>query len=352
MNLRNGRFDVAELLGNFTLDELLLRARPENPEARRQITAWAEEAERADEGVRPFPPIRAFLAGSAATEASNDRADRRARDSSGYRKKFVAGYLKLLATLGVREPVYAGTRISLRMMENSLRDVFLFLDECFELAEPSPSLSLNDRLGHFLNRKPVGPAIQNTALKRLSLAKMADLDGRLVNLTSVSRAIVEFMSRLSNRLDMDPAPVPITIPERTSFLFDVPIVDGNLDGRREQAARINAILEAIHNCTREGYLVGGIDPSSPNQLQIRVNRSLAKLHGFSYRQPQYVSRVAWTHLDRIAIHHGDVDFDALASRAYEEIMGTAGRSIGSRRPGAETSLAIPLFEMEHSEIGD
>lgn len=352
MGLGTGRFDVAELLGNFDLDHLLLQARPENPEARRQIAAWAKEAARDDDGVRPLPPIRAFLAGSAATEASIDRADRRASESSGYRKKFVAGYLKLLATLGVREPVYAGTTISLRMMENSLRDVFLFLDECFELAEPDKTINLNDRLDRFLRRRPVRPAIQNAALKRLSRAKMADLDGRLVNLTTVSRAIVEFMSRLSNKLDMDPAPAPITVPERTSFLFEVPVVDGSIDGRWEQATRVSAILEAIHNCTREGYLVGGIDPSSPNQLQVRVNRTLAKLHGFSYRQPQYVSRVRWNHLDRIALTHGDIDIDLLASRAYEEVTGTAGRSIGSRRPGAETSLAIPLFEMEHSEIGD
>jgi hypothetical protein len=351
MNMGEGDFDVDTLLGSFTLDELLLSARPERPGSRRQLTAWAEAA--ASENVDPAAsaPIRTFLAGSGTVDISDDVVDRRASESAGYRKKFVAGYLKLLATLGVREPVYAGTKISLRMMENSLRDVFLFLDACFELAELDNASDLRDRLDHYLSRRPVPARVQNAALKKLSVDKMADLDGRLVNLTSVSRALVEFLSRLSNKLDMDPSPRSITIPERTSFQFEVPAVDGNLPGRREQAARTNAILEAIHNCAREGYLVGGVNPSRPNQLQVRVNRSLAKLHGFSYRQPQYVSRVRWEHLDRIAHSLGDLDIEALASRAYEEVTGTTSRSVGSRRPGSETWLTIPLFEMESDEVG-
>ncbi|TFD36289.1 hypothetical protein E3T34_01045 [Cryobacterium sp. TMT1-62] len=352
------KFDVAVLLGSFTLDELLLVARPERPESRRQIAVWTEEAK--DSSASRSAPIRAFLsAGGGISEVEDpltsgdelessggDRVQRRASESSGYRKKFVAGYLKLLATLGVREPVYAGTNIALRMMENSLRDVFIFLDSCFEIAQPLRGSPLPERITKFVARSPVSVSHQNSALKRLSTEKMADLDGRLVNLTSVSRALVEFLSQLSSKLDMDPSSRPISIPERTLFSLEIPQAAGDLDLRREDTARTVALLEAIHNCSREGYLVGGIDPTHPNRLQVRVNRSLAKLHGFSYRQPQYMSRIRWEHLDRIAITGGDLDLEALASRAYTEIVSSGGRPIGSQRAKAETHLAIPLFDME------
>lgn len=336
-------FDVGELLGSFNLNELLLRATPERPESRRQINAWKARWELASENE--WSPIREYLLGSETSSAPADRIEARALDSAGYRKKFVAAYLKLLATLGVKEPVYAGAPIALRMMENSLRDAFMFLEGCFQSSTTPGRGGMPKRVAIFIERRPVSIQNQNAALKSVAVQKMHGLDGRLVTLTTVSRSLVEFLSRLSNRLDMDPATTVIAVPERTTFVFDIPASSTNLEQRREQNARTSAIVESLQNCSREGYLVGGVDPSNPRQLLVRVNRSLAKLHGFSYRMPQYQTRLRWDYLDEIAIASDKLDIEGLANRAASEVVGVDGRRVvGTRRATPETSLSVPLFD--------
>lgn len=341
------RFQINELLSSFDLNEFVLNAATERPGARRQIEEW--KTKWADPGRGEWSPIREFLSASSIPVVVSDQFEKRAADSAGYRKKQVAAYLRLIAVLGESQPTYAGAPIVLRMMENSLRDLFLFIEQCFQSSTPpSVDRSMSTRLSLFVARKSIPIRVQNSALDFVAKQKMNNLDERVVTLTSLSRKLVEFFSRLSHRLDMEATTAPITSPERTMFVIKVPQQDQALDDRREGSARARAIIEAIHNCAREGYLVGGAEGTRPGDLHVRVNRTLAKLHGFSYRAPQYESRLDWAYLDAIALGD-DPPIDRLAIRAADSISTMGGRS--TRRPnetGLSTFVTLPLFDESSS----
>ena len=337
-------FKISELLSDFDLNDFVLQAGTERPSSRRQLSEWSARWANQDKG--DWSPIRDYLLGAnAGSVPVGDNFDRRAADSAGYRKKELAAYLQLMAVLGEKQPIYAGATIVLRTMENSLRDLFMFLEQCFQQnVPPGNSRSMEDRLRLFLNRKPVPIKTQNIALAYVSKQKMDNLDERVVTLTSLSRQLVEFFSRLSHRLDMEATNAPIASPERTMFVIRLPVSITSLDERREDNARMRAVVEAIHNCAREGYLVGGADSSESRILHVRVNRTLAKLHGFSYRAPQYESVVDWSFIDAIALGR-ETNIDRLAQRASQDIRSSGTRP--SRRPDESqlsTFVTLPLFD--------
>lgn len=334
-------FDINQLLSAFDLNELLLQAGTERPSSRRQIQEWTQKWSNPDRGS--WSPIREYLGG--ASIAPTDRFDVRAIDSAGFRKKQLAAYLRLLALIGEEKPIYAGAPIVLRMMENSLRDLFMFLEQCFEQTTSGAERSMRSRVERFLRRPFVSIRAQDSALSSVAKLKMDNLDERIVNLTSLSRRIVDFLSRVSHRLDMEDSGAPITIPERTMFVISVPTSSADLGERREENARTRAIVEAIHNCVREGYLVGGAEPIRPDELHIRVNRTLAKLHGFAYRAPQYESRIEWGYLDSIALGADGRALDRLAAGAASAILDRGSRPARRRDEGSlSTSVTVPLFD--------
>lgn len=336
-------FRIQSLLSTFDVGELLVKAQTERPSSRRQIAEWSERVRAG--GIEKWSPVREFLAGSS---VPTDAIERRAADSAGYRKKHVAGYLRLLAILGITRPVYAGAPIVLTMMESSLRDLFMFLERCFVASTPRvPGVDMAGRLRRFI-QKEIGIRVQDDALTYVARQKMENLQERIVNLTTLSRQLVEFLSLVSHRLDMEATNSEIRTPERTMFVVRVPSSENGLDQRREEHARARAILEAIQNCVREGYLVGGATSDRPDVLHVRVNRSLAKLHGFSYRAPQYESRLEWQYLDELALGQGTPE--RLAARATEALLNSGAKSTSRIKQTSQLSTFVPVALFDEDEF--
>ncbi len=341
-------FSIKRLLGEYSLDQLLLASSTERPSSRRQILQMRDQSNVSDRSFIVEYLVRTGSVRVPLTVGSLDRFDERLQKSAGVRKKSVAGYLNLLAELGVKEPTYAGYTKILRAMENSLRDVFILIEHCFQ--HLYPQVEVSEAVPRFLGRQGLPIRTQDAAFKALSVRKMAGLDDRIVTLTSISYALVEFLSRLSHHLDMNEKGGAITRPERTYFAFTIP--DRGKVGtgdRREKGARVDAIVAAVSSCTREGYLVGGVDPRRPDELVVRVNRTLAKLHGFSYRLPQYTTSVPWSILERVVDHGSEGTMAELTSEAVRALTNT--RPLGSSKMPAQASTedSATLFSLEEAD---
>jgi len=301
-------FDVANLLGNPSLDELLLSHRSESAglaAVKERWSGWSATKRRAREGG----PIRVFLEETGLIEAAemHDPESARRLDSQGYRKYYIAGYLRLLGAAGVRTPFYAGWRPFAYMADNSVRDFLLALEMLKEIwwksrRRPRTHLTVGDYV-QFLSARRVNLHWQDSALLRLGRAKLDAFDQRVFHDTAQARTLLTYVGKASHALDFGALPdAAFSRLDSGKFVVRLP----------EPAVGIEAAIRAsiLHDgqarfvsllriCAEEGYLKDIRVSESNGDVGFRLHHSLSRYYGCSYRTAVYTTRIPWSAIESV-----------------------------------------------------
>lgn len=304
------RFDIRELLGNPTLDTLLLEHPSETMSLKAVKRGWSDWRSDPSQS-RERGPIRTFLERTGLVDALDAEDADRARqlDSSGFRKYHVVGYLRLLGASGVRKPFYAGWRPFTYCADNSVRDLLLGLETLKDLwwrrgrgrSRGGAPPTVRD-YADFASTKGVQHRLQDSALNSLGAQKLAAFNQRILHDTDQARKLLAFTAQASHTLDFgnDPA---VSRPRLDSAKFVVRIPGPEILEKRtirgvllEDQARF---VSMIRECAEEGYLKGIRVNRDTGEVQFRLHHSLARYYGCSYRTAQYSTRIPWSAVEAI-----------------------------------------------------
>lgn len=276
--------DLRTLLGEFSLDTLLLSSPSEAPAYLKYKYEWAEwlrTHNRKKRETEDGPLFQHMLENNWVKSTSDLGPLRRSTQSSGARKLFVAAYFDQLNHLGVASPTYAGWNMVAELFDNSLRDALRFLDTCYEdhlgrmHADDEPS-HRPENLKRFARSSPLAIQYQDEALRAIGRKKFEeDLEFRIqVNGDKAAR-IIQFFGRLSNKINYT--------WERAAESACFVVKDQRSDYKNE----FKMLVECLEACNREGFIRIEVNDSKTGTVRFRIHRSLARYFGFSYRKPLY-----------------------------------------------------------------
>jgi len=264
-------FDLKGFLGDPSVDDLL-RVAVGKSESKTVLS-------RRHELMNQEHPVRSHLQAIGAVPTASVK-ERRV-ESTGYRKKKVAGYLNLLGSLGVDRPVFAGWRIAVNMADNSVRDFIRFLRYALGGWTRDREEPRSDTVWRFLAQSRLDLAYQDEALNSLGLSKLEAMPNTVIR-PNETRALVLLLGEVSHRTDFYSK--SLKQPNATRLLL--PIVRDGL-AYSDGDSRLIMLLE---EAASYGY-ISELDVGK-DRVSCRVNRSFARYLGFSYWKPQYSNPIS------------------------------------------------------------
>ncbi|MFI2842021.1 metallophosphoesterase [Mycolicibacterium sp. PDY-3] len=343
--------DLAHILGNPSLNELILSVDSEAPKIVELKERWGPLLRNDPDSFHRIGtgPIYEFMLTNHWIRKLPTGKQRRREASSGYRKYSTQAYFGILSDAGISKPFYAGLGIMASMADNSIRDALIFINECFEQynASSRSEVEFSERIRRFTQRQ-VPLSHQNRALDRMGRRKIdSDMPIKLQTDRDNAARLVQFFGRMSHELTFGGGKT-----DAGAFVVRVAPFDADAPAAvTTEAQAQRALVEAVRVCAREGFFRIEAERPGIGEIVFRMHRSLASTLAFSYRRPSYTTLVSWHTVQEAWSTVTDSDIQRLAKGIYSRTDKAAPRdSSPSGRPGGETLTGqISLFDADEED---
>jgi hypothetical protein len=211
---------------------------------------------------------------------SEDKWERRRRDSTFRRKAMVAAYLALCRKIDA-VPRYASGDMLIEMSDHCIRDFLRFLNDIYIEADVTPE--------NFCS-SVISPKVQDAAIKRSSRTKVDCLAESGVHEPLPTRRIIDGLAQITSTLQCSGRDNSnFKSPERGIFKLNVAGLS-EID-RSWLGSLLSEAIEA-------GFLI--LKNRTPESWSFRVHKSLAAFYRFSYRGAYYDVSLAGDDLLKLA----------------------------------------------------